>query len=761
MFYRASLVNLFLILLFLNANAQKVGVVLSGGGSSAIAHIGVLKALEENNIPIDYITGSSMGAFIGALYAAGYSPQEIEDYFTGQEFEQVAYGDLNDEFSFFFKQRDLDPSFFGISITPNKPLRSSLPTNVYDSKFFDFELLAIFAEGEMASNYNFDSLFVPFRCHASDVHNKKIKIFDSGHLNQAVRASMTYPFYFYPIKVDSVLYFDGGLYNNFPKDIMDETFRPDIIIGSSVSSNAQKPEADDLFSQLENMLTEKSEYSIDPEYGIIINMDIDMGTFDFSKGQGAIAYGYQKTIEALDQINLCIPRVENPDSLKIRRDSFNERKSPLKFSNEIDVNGLSKLQSKFIKATFQQNKGKKDIKQTKVKYYKIYADEKVKFIFPTVDFQKNTGLYKLNLDVTKEKDFEVSLGGILSTAPINTGYLALKYNLLKRTSWTLKGNLFFGKFYQSTRLSATLEVPLKIPFYWEPFLTLNKYDFFKSRTSVIDEVQPPFIITREFYIGNAFGLPFVLKSLVKLDYKYFRKEYLYYSNPEFELKDTSDITQFFGHTVGLTIEKFNQDYKQYASSGSHLYLDARFVNGNENSIYTISPGEKKQNTQRRSWVSVHLLLAGYPVNTKYYSMGLNVEANLSSIPSFSNYFGTLISYTPYQPIPEASTLFQPNFRAASWLGFGVMNVFKPFKKFQVRLEGYIFQPAIHILPGDDGLVMESELFEDNYFILSAALVYHTRIGPISINYNVYDDNFPNQSISVNFGYTIFNKSSWK
>jgi NTE family protein len=741
--------------------AQKVGVVLSGGGSSAIAHIGVLKALEENNIPIDYITGTSMGAFIGALYAAGYSPQEIEDYFTSEDFAHVAYAELNDEFSFFFKQRDLDPSFFGVSITPNKPLRNSLPTNVYDSKFFDFELFAVLAQAEMVSNYNFDSLFVPFRCVASDVYNKESHVFSMGHLNQAVRASMTYPFYFYPIKVDSVLYFDGGLYDNFPKEIMDEAFNPDIIIGSNVSSNALKPEADDLFSQLENMLTKRTEYNVDPEKGVVLNMEIDIGTFDFIKGQDAIAYGYKMTIESLDKINLCINRVENQDSLRMRREKFNSKKVPLKFSKNVTTTGLNKYQSKFIKATFLANKDKNDLSHTKIKYFKVYADDKVKFIFPTATYQNSTGLYKLNLDVTKENNFEISLGGILSTAPINTGFLALKYNILEKTSWTLKGNLFFGTFYQSARISAAIEVPLKVPFYWEPFVAANKYDYFKNRTSVIDEVQPPFIVTREFYVGNTFGLPFILKSLFTIDYKYFRKEYLYYSDTEFELRDTSDITQFFGNTVGATFEKHNLDYKQYATSGSHLFLDLRYVNGNENTIYTISPDVKEQNKQKNAWGTVHLMLRGYPVNTKFYSLGLDLEVNASNIPLFTNYFGTIISYSAYQPVPEASTLFQPNFRAANWLGIGVMNVFKPIKKIQVRLEGYLFQPAIHIEPGNEGQVKESDLFEFRYYILSAAVVYQTKIGPLSVNYNYYDDSFPNQSISVNFGYTIFNRSAWE
>ena len=761
MYFRIAFLSLFISLVFVEANAQKVGVVLSGGGSSAIAHIGVLKALEENNIPIDYITGTSMGAFIGALYASGYSPQDIENLLKEGNFKEAIYGNMDKKFSFFFKEKHLDPSFFGIRMSPNKPLSNLLPTNVFDSKYFDFEMMALFAEAEMVSNYNFDSLFVPFRCVASDVYSKKSKVFDSGNLNEAIRASMTYPFYFYPIQVDSVLYFDGGLYDNFPKGIMEETFNPNIIIGSNVSSNANKPEADNLFRQLENMLSEKTEYSIDPEKGVIINMDIDMGTFDFSNSDVAIAYGYKRTIELLEQINFCIERVEDNSELKARREAFNSRKAPLEFSMDVNTEGISKSQSKFIKSTFKRGKGKTNLDYTRAKYFKIYSDDKIKFIHPSTTYQSESGLYKLNLDVTKEKDFEISLGGILSTAPINTGYLGFQYNILNKTSWALNGNLFFGKFHQASRISAKLEVPLKIPFYLEPVFSASKYDFYQNRTSVIDEVQPPFIVTREFFVGSEFGLPFVLNSIIAVDYKYFKKEYLYYTNPDFELKDTSDVTDFYGNTVGITIEKFNNDYKQYASSGAHFYLNGRYVDGTESAFYTTGTESRKAVVQKRSWWNIHMLVSGYPINTKFYSLGLSMEVNLSNTPSFSNYFGTIISLTPYEPIPELSTLFQPNYRASNWLGAGIVNVIKPFKNFQLRLEGYFFQPAIHIISDDYGNVEESDLFEFNYFILSTSLVYHTKIGPLSVNYNYYQDSFPDQSISVNFGYIIFNKTAWE
>jgi len=757
---RISLLNILLMLCILTGKAQKVGVVLSGGGSPAFAHIGVLKALEENNIPIDYITGTSMGALIGALYASGYSPQEIEDYVLSPQFANVAYSETKEDLNFFFKQRDLNPIFLSIKITPNKPLRNSLPTHVYDSKYFDFELMSIFAGAEMVSDYNFDSLFVPFRCVASDIYNKKSVIFDSGNINQAVRASMTYPFYFYPLEFDSTLFFDGGLYNNFPKDIMEEEFNPGIIIGSNVSSNAKKPKADDLFSQLENMLTEKSEYTIDPEKGIVINLDVDINTFDFSDAEIAIAYGYQKTIEALDKIEYCVKRQENRDSLDLKRAAFNQRKKPLDFTSFVKVSGISKTQTKYVETIFDTHRKKTNLAFTKRKYFKIYSDDKISFIFPTAIYNPFLKRYELNIDVTKEKDLEISLGGILSTSPINTAFLELKYNILERTSWALKANIYFGKLYQSGRISAALDVPLKVPFFWEPFVAVNKFDYFKNSTTVFDEIQPPFIITSEFYIGNSVGFPFIFNSLIALDYKYFDKKYQYYTNPDFELKDTSDVTKFLGNTIGFSIEKFNQNFRQYATTGTHFNFSARFIEGNENSEYTIKKGIKKTSIGKHNWVNFNLLYNFYPVNTKYYSFGLSFQGNASNMPDFGNYFGTLISMPQFSPVPETNTLFLVNFRSNTWVTFGVMNVIKPIKIIQLRIEGYFFQPAFQIFPGSEGQVNEAPLFENTYYILSGAVVYQTRIGPLSFNFNYYSNSFPNTTFSLNFGYTLFNKSAW-
>ena len=104
-----------IIALFLAAiqivSAQKVGLVLSGGGAKGAAHIGVIKALEENNIPIDYITGTSIGAIIGSLYAMGYSPEEMLELMLSKEFSYWQTGTVEEQYTYYFKEPYPTPEF--------------------------------------------------------------------------------------------------------------------------------------------------------------------------------------------------------------------------------------------------------------------------------------------------------------------------------------------------------------------------------------------------------------------------------------------------------------------------------------------------------------------------------------------------------------------------------------------------------------------------------------------------------------------------
>src|SRR6056297_3417440 len=194
---------IFFLTLALTTNAQDktVGLVLSGGGAKGLAHIGVIKALEENDIPIDYITGTSMGAIIGGLYAAGYSPAEMTELVTSERFVQWANGVVPEKFIYHFKTNDFYPSLFNFNIEVEDSIpKAKLPSSLVNTHMMDFQFLHIMGPVQVKAQESFNNLFVPFRCVATDItHNKEV-VFNSGNLALAVRTSMTFPFYYRPIE---------------------------------------------------------------------------------------------------------------------------------------------------------------------------------------------------------------------------------------------------------------------------------------------------------------------------------------------------------------------------------------------------------------------------------------------------------------------------------------------------------------------------------------------------------------------------------
>ena len=282
---RTLYIQIILTLYIQCISAQKVGLVLSGGGAPGIAHIGMIKALEENDIPIDYITGTSIGAFIGGLYASGYSPVEMIAFFKSSDFKKFKKIELKFPKKFFF------------------------PTHIIKPQRIQQGLEKLTSQATKRSVGVFDSLFVPFRCVASDVYRKESFIFCRGDLATAIRASMTFPFVFEATKVDNRLLFDGGIYNNFPANILQQSVHPDFMIGSVVAYNPPQAEANDMYMQLQNMIISPTNYSIPDSLGLVLNFDLKKKSmFDFSQIDSFVNIGYMETEKKIDSIKMKIQR---------------------------------------------------------------------------------------------------------------------------------------------------------------------------------------------------------------------------------------------------------------------------------------------------------------------------------------------------------------------------------------------------------------------------------------------------------------------
>src|SRR5688572_7640495 len=186
---RLYLIFLLLSITTATTRAQKVGLVLSGGAAKGLAHVGVLKALEEHEIPIDYIVGTSMGGIIGGCYAAGMSPGQIEDMVLSDDFLGWVNGSPQTGYNYYYHQSEENPHFLKLNLSLDSILNLQLNTSLASDVSLNFALAEKMALASAISKHNFDSLFIPLRVVAADIFTQNEVILKSGNLSDAPRAS--------------------------------------------------------------------------------------------------------------------------------------------------------------------------------------------------------------------------------------------------------------------------------------------------------------------------------------------------------------------------------------------------------------------------------------------------------------------------------------------------------------------------------------------------------------------------------------------
>ena len=757
-----QIVNTFLVfaLFFFSiatASAQKVGLVLSGGAASGSAHIGVLKALEENHIPIDFITGTSMGALVGSLYAAGYSPLQIEALVKTEKFRNWSDGIVDQKYAYYFKRNEDDASWFTFKLSTDSSFTSVLPTNFISPIAMDFGMMELAAAASANAGYNFDSLFIPFRCVASDVEKKESVVFRKGDLAEAVRASMSYPFYIRPISVDGKLLFDGGLYNNFPSNVMYQDFFPDFIIGSTVTSNNPPPSEDDLLSQIKSMLQSKSKFDILCEGGVIIEPKTNVGLFDFNNPQPIIDSGYVATIRKIKYIKQFVERRSDSTELYVKRLDFKGAATKINFDN-VNIEGLNKYQADYAKRILLHKNKIVSLENVKEGYFRLASDNKIKYIYPKAKYNSATGYFDLLLKIKKEKKIITYFGGNFSNRPISQGYIGFQYNYLGRFASSYMLNGYFGKLYTSVQIKTRLDFAFKTPVFIEPSFTWNKFDYYKSSNAFTDDVKPAFLVENEEYGNVNVGLPTGKKSKFIIGLGGGHVGYRYYQTSQFTQQDTADRTNFNMLTSQCSYEINTLNHKQYANQGEFFNFKIRYVNGEEKNI----PGSTSTDADSKfynyhEWLVFRIKMEKYFNRRGTLKIGLSGEGVYSTQTLFNNYTASILSAQAFQPTPDSKTVFLENYRAHKYLAGGIKLIVNVRKNIELRAEGHIFQPYQTLVKTVDLKTVYGNPFALQHYIATGALVWHTLVGPMSLSLNYYDQQKNPFSILFHFGYIIFNK----
>ncbi len=747
------------VALTLPASGQRVGLVLSGGGVRGFAHIGVLKALEENHIPVDCIAGTSAGALVGGNYAIGKTPAEIDSVFTSTGFASDAGGVVQEDYRYFYHDRFADASWVSIRFAADSVIRTKLSGSLTNSSPADFSLLEAMAGPVARAGYRFDSLFVPFRCVASDIREKKALVMDHGDLGFAVRASMAFPLYFSPLTVEGKILFDGGIYNNFPVDVMQDVFAPDIIIGVNAAGVPEIPRDDNVLSQMKNILVAIEDAGRLTDSDILIEPDINqVSVFDFGSARQAIDSGYAACMRQMDEIKRRIRRRSDPDSLRLRRQAFLAGVPPITI-DRIYVEGLSQQQEAFVRKVVNPGNDCISLDRLRKAFFVLSSNRQFSYMFPRLVYNPASGYYDLFLHMKKDRDLEVNLGGNISSRPVSEAFIAMQYRLLGRQSLTVYANSYFGKLYSSGFVSMKLDVPGRFRYFIEPSYLLSQYDYFRSSSTFFEDVKPSFLITTDNDIRLGVGAPVRNKGVVTAFASIIDNKYSYYQNRTFSQSDTADVTRLSAFSSGLRYERSTRDRKQYATGGSYFSIIGRMLTGREESVPGSTSSARDTVRQDHRWLQARLLYDNYFVRSGPWTAGVFGDLFLSGQPFFANYTASILSSPQFNPVPESQTLFLPNFRAHTFVGVGLKNIIRIKGNLDFRVEGYVYQPVQEIVPGPDNEARYSDAFLRRYFIGNTALVFNSPVGPVSLSVNYFDKRDNPVSVLFHFGYMLFNRNS--
>lgn len=377
----------------------KIGLVLSGGGAKGFAHIGVLKVLEQAGVKIDYIGGTSMGAVVGGLYAAGYNAKQLDSIFRETNFDDLINDFIPRSSKNFYEKKNDELYAF---VLPFNKFKIGVPTAL-SKGIYNYNLLNRLTK-KVRHIRDFDKLPISFTCIASNIETGEEVVLNKGYLAKAILASAAFPTLFSPVEIDGKLLVDGGVTNNYPIEEV-RKMGADIIIGVDVQDDLLNKnklrEATKILAQIINLQSiEKMKMKIN-ETDIYIKPDIGKyGVISFEDGTEIIKDGEDAAFAVYEKLKILgdATKKEVKEGLTKNLDSLQ--------INQIKINSLKNYTNSYIigKLRFKQ-KSKISYEDLKNGIDNITATQNFSSISYTLEERENKDDLVLNLKENPIKTF--------------------------------------------------------------------------------------------------------------------------------------------------------------------------------------------------------------------------------------------------------------------------------------------------------------------------------------------------------------------
>lgn len=741
------------------AGRQSVGLVLSGGGAKGIAHIGVIRALEDHNIPIDYIAGTSMGAIVGGLYAAGYTTEEMMSLILSPDFTDWSTGRINPNLTYYFARAERTPALITLNLGDNGNTSgaptSFLPTSLISPLPMNFGFMELFSAYTAQIDGNFNNLFVPYRCVTSDVYAKHKVVCRSGSFGDAIRASMSFPLVFQPIEMDGTLMYDGGIYDNFPVDVMRADFAPDIMIGVDVTNPDSKPKVNDIVQQVEDMVIQNNDYSLPADEGIKIKVDVsDFNLLDFAKAREIYARGYDRAMEMMDSICGRVTSRIPATARQVRRNVFKDRTPFLRFDS-INVHGGNPGQNDYIRYIFSHNSPDTfGITRARDSYYRAISSGQIQNLVPTAVRAPGDSLFTLDLQATVKNSFRVGLGGYISSSTSSMLFFSGGYNTLSTKSFDAGLNAWIGQSYLAAEGQAKFTIFTANPSYLMARAVVSRHKYSEDDDMFFNDASPNFVVNDEAFGRLTYCLAAGRRGKAEVSLTGGHLVDRYYSS--FIASQPYDDSQHRGRDrairdlgrLAFAYEHNTLDNPSYPTAGASFSASAAGILGRRR--HDPWDSQEPSTTDHPKWVEASFHALGFIPAGRRLAFGLetNILASTRHMPK--DYSTAIVTAPSFNPTPSSYNAFNPAFRADSYITVGAIPVWKISDIIQARGTFHCFLPFQRIEEGANHQAERGKWFANPRFFGEVAAVVNLPFAAVTAyaNYMSYPSNNWNFGLSL-------------
>ncbi len=746
----------------------RIGLVLSGGGARGMAHVGVLQALEEEGIPIDYITGTSMGAMVGAFYAAGYTPAEMQATLLKEVNAWFAPGTLFQEARYYRLGKPHDLTLAEVPI--DFLTRGDLP--LPEQLFSDFEINLRLNERltpvSLAVRDQFDSLLVPYRSVGADLYRRKAVLFSRGSLALAVRVSISVPIFFAPVTTRSfVNLVDGGVYDNFPVEPMQREFRPDFIIGVHVGSppiTLEEFQTKSYYWRLFSHLSDPLSWQKLPKNSFFIQPDLgEMSGTAFSREMAAfsIRRGYEAAKSCIGELREAIgPRRIDSVALAHRRAYLRQYWERPVYVREVDFYPASRAEAFFYRRVTRW-RGGDTITWADLRKGLLSLREAASFYSILPEFTACAeGGANLQVYLRSQGSYALRTGLAVFSPAGYAWQIGFRAEKVWWAAWQASISLIQGTFAQGLELEARVRPPLPWRLYLVGESRVWRYNYQSLGTNWLPRPSQ----------ANLFSSIDWLSGGTSWTWRRAQMSFLLH---RIEMEDrytlpvgSERLSRLSVTAASWELAANSENDRLYPTEGRLVDIALALAQGIERPQTPSAPYRSAQHY----WPQMRLRLRQSTGLLPGFYLGTRLEVGASLQKPLADSMAALLVSPRFDPFPESPQLFLPELYNRLFGAAGAHLTIALKRKIFLRVEAYLYQPVARLRlptltdpqgaiewPSAMGTLPRLPLYR--YAMIG--LFYRTFVGPIGAFLTYYDRQPQPLRIFLHLGYPLFPRRPWQ